>query len=328
MGLVSEKHKKRHKYPMGKPLRLLTWNIRYDWMGTPISGQKVPRHTLHKDIDISKETPWLKRGSKLIAGLELQAATHGIIALQEVLHGQLVDIERGLNAHSPGKWKYIGVGRDDGVTRGEYSPIFYNTEVHELISWRYFWLSEHPDRPGRGWDAASVRICTVGRFGFKSSDAATHEFTMLVFIPFRPRLMQTTHFDDQGRIAREKGAALIVEAVDFELKSSSCPVFLLGDLNSPVEDAAYRTIAARMHDLRDYCTETYGHYNTFTGFEGRKNDLSRIDHIFGSVTNGWKAGVFCVEENHFEDEIWLSDHRLVMADVSIGKDLKAVKRLK
>ena len=85
--------------------------------------------------------------------------------------------------HSLGKWKYIGVGRDDGVTRGEYSPIFYNTEVHELISWRYFWLSEHPEKPGRGWDAASVRICTVGRFGFKSSDKQTHEFTVLVPSP-------------------------------------------------------------------------------------------------------------------------------------------------
>jgi hypothetical protein len=114
-------------------------------------------------------------------------STHRIIALQGVLHGQLVDIERGLNAHSLGKWKYIGVGRDDGVTRGEYSPIFYNTEVHELISWRYFWLSEHPEKPGRGWDAASVRICTVGRFGFKSSDKQTHEFTVLVPSPAHGR---------------------------------------------------------------------------------------------------------------------------------------------
>ena len=121
---------------------------------------------------------------------------------------------------------------------------------------------------------------------------------------------------------------MIVEAVQFELKFGSCPVFLLGDLNSPLEEAAYRTIAARMHDLRDYCTTTYGHYNTFTGFEGRKSDLSRIDHIFGSAADGWRAGVFSVEENHFEDEIWLSDHRLVMADVFIGKDLKAVKRKK
>jgi len=72
-------------------------------------------------------------------------------------------------------------------------------------------------------------------------------------------------------------------------------------------------------------SSSIGHYNTFSGFQGRKSDLSRVDHIFGSVTDGSKVDVFSVEENHFDDEIWLSDHRLEMADVSIGKDLKVVK---
>ena len=113
--------------------------------------------------------------------------------------------------------------------------------------------------------------------------------------------------------------------MELELSSSSCPVFLLGDLNSPINEAAYKTIASKMHDLRDTAMATYGHYNTFTGFEGRPGDLSRIDHIFGSVKGGWKGGVYCVEENHFEDRMWLSDHRLVMADVLIGKDLRTEK---
>jgi len=109
------------------------------------------------------------------------ASTTGIIGLQEVLHGQLLNIHSLLNRNTPNKWQYIGVGRDDGKTRGEYSPIFYNTEIHELLSWRYFWLSETPGRPGRGWDAASIRICTVGRFGFKSpSNETTHDFTVMV----------------------------------------------------------------------------------------------------------------------------------------------------
>jgi hypothetical protein len=128
-----------------------------------------------------KETPWSERRTNVIGGLELHAATHGIIALQEVLHGQLVDILTTLNHDAPDKWRYIGVGRDDGKKAGEYSPIFYNTEIHELISWRYFWLSETPDRPGRGWDATSTRICTVGRFGFRSpGNPTTHDFTILV----------------------------------------------------------------------------------------------------------------------------------------------------
>jgi hypothetical protein len=128
-----------------------------------------------------KETPWKYRKDVLVAGLQLHAATHGIIALQEVLYLQLLDIVSTLNEHShKDKWQYIGVGRDDGDMNGEYSPIFYNTDIHDLISWRYFWLSETPDEPGRGWDAASVRICTVGRFGFKNADEPTHDFTVMV----------------------------------------------------------------------------------------------------------------------------------------------------
>jgi endonuclease/exonuclease/phosphatase family metal-dependent hydrolase len=123
-------------------------------------------------------------------------------------------------------------------------------------------------------------------------------------------------------VARDKAAKLILEAVDFEFSSSTCPVFLLGDLNSPENDNAYRTISPRMHDLRGICTSTFGHHNTFTGFDGKKGDLSRIDHIFGTRGDGWDGGIYTVEENHFEDEIWLSDHRLVMADVFLGKDLK------
>ena len=120
-------------------------------------------------------------------------------------------------------------------------------------------------------------------------------------------------------MAREKAAALILEAVDFELDSSSSPVFLLGDLNSSETGIAYRTIVDRMHDLREICPIKYGHYYTCTGFEGRKGDLSRIDHIFGSMTGGWNGKIYAVEENHFEDGKWLSDHRLVMADIYIDK---------
>jgi endonuclease/exonuclease/phosphatase family metal-dependent hydrolase len=112
--------------------------------------------------------------------------------------------------------------------------------------------------------------------------------------------------------------------VDFEI-ASNVPVFLLGDLNSPINESAYTLISSHMYDLRNISTAQYGHYNTFTGFDGKKEDLSRIDHIFGSKSVGWKAGVFCVEENFFDDEVYLSDHRPVVADVIVGKELKPGK---
>jgi len=42
-----------------------------------------------------------------------------ILGVQEALHDQMTDLSQSL-----GKYKYTGVGRDDGKTKGEYSAIF------------------------------------------------------------------------------------------------------------------------------------------------------------------------------------------------------------
>ena len=89
-----------------------------------------------------------------------------------MLHNQLADILTGLNgtrsatAPSPSQdeWTYIGVGRDDGYQKGEYSPILYRPSVWAVKAWKTVWLSPTPDQPGLGWDATSVRIVTVGTF--------------------------------------------------------------------------------------------------------------------------------------------------------------------
>jgi hypothetical protein len=53
----------------------------------------------------------------------------------------------GLNKTND-EWAYIGVGRDDGKEKGEYSPIIYRPRVWRVDGWRTVWLSETPDRPG------------------------------------------------------------------------------------------------------------------------------------------------------------------------------------
>src|ERR1700712_2471583 len=134
-----------------KPLsiRLVTHNIRY------------AATSLFKG-----EKPWSERAPQLIAGLNF--ATTGnpaaFICLQEVLHPQLTDIMTGLNSDDKSKWAYQGVGRDDGKKAGEFSPILYQTATYKLISFQTRWLSETPDRPSLGWDAACTRILSVGVF--------------------------------------------------------------------------------------------------------------------------------------------------------------------
>ena len=91
---------------------------------------------------------------------------HGfdIFGTQEGKYPQLQDLRQAM----PG-YDYIGVGRDDGVEKGEYAPILYKRDRFRLLDSGHFWLAEDSTRPVKGWDAAYVRICT---WGFSTGKAA------------------------------------------------------------------------------------------------------------------------------------------------------------
>src|SRR5690554_188314 len=95
---------------------------------------------------------------EMVGGL-LQFHEADIFGLQEALHGQILDIQNQLP-----EYEWFGVGRDDGEKGGEFSPIFYNRSKFILYDHGTFWLSETPDVPSKGWDAALNRIVTWGRF--------------------------------------------------------------------------------------------------------------------------------------------------------------------
>lgn len=89
------------------PIRLLTHNIRYA-TDSPFKG----------------EEKWGVRKARLINELSFNTVhcAESFICLQEVLHQQLVDVLSVLNSKKKA-WAFVGVGRDDGLKAGEYSPI-------------------------------------------------------------------------------------------------------------------------------------------------------------------------------------------------------------
>src|SRR6185436_4361713 len=118
-----------------------------------------------------------------------------ILGVQEALYDQMMDLSQSLT-----KYKYTGVGRDDGNTKGEYSAIFYDTTRLKLIESSTFWLSLTPEVPGsKGWDADITRIVTWARFKDKISKK--------IFFVFN------THFDHIGQEARRESAKLIKQRV-------------------------------------------------------------------------------------------------------------------
>ena len=117
-----------------------------------------------------------------------------IFGLQEAFDFQKDYLDEACKGYS-----CVGVGRDDGKAKGEQMAIFYNTKRIKLRKWGTFWLSETPDTPSKGWDAACFRTATWALLKDKKSGK---EFYYV-----------NTHLDHVGKEARLKGLALIVDRI-------------------------------------------------------------------------------------------------------------------
>jgi endonuclease/exonuclease/phosphatase family metal-dependent hydrolase len=271
-------------------VRLMTYNIRY--AATNPTGQ---------------EKPWAVRRPLMAGQLahELAGRPDSLLCLQEALHTQVLDIKADLGQG----WEYVGVGRDDGATGGELSPIFYRPDEWKLKDKDTYWLSETPHVVGSvGWDAALPRIVTVAKFEHTETG--------------KPFVYMCTHFDHKGQVAREKSAELIVDIADEWASAKGnkgASVFLGGDLNVDPENPAYQTLASKLHDVRDVVPQElhYGHDMTFTGFDSNVDNDSLIDHLFVKDLAGLEWESFAVLNTLYEDGTFISDHRPVVVDVRV-----------
>ena len=258
--------------------------------------------------DSVKGNVWQKRCQVICDQVNFMSPD--IFGAQEVLHVQLLDMLQGLDGYD-----YIGVGRDDGKTGGEYAAIFYKPDRLRLLDQGNFWLSETPDRPGLGWDAACVRVCTWGRF---AGQTATDDEAFYVFnlhmdhvgvdeTPDVPKLgwdaacirictwgkfvdSLTTkefyffnlHMDHVGVVARREGAKLIVRKIR-EI-AQGAPVIVTGDFNVDQKDEIYSifTESGLLKDSYLASRLRFAENGTFNSFDTELYTDSRIDHIFVS----------------------------------------------
>ena len=193
-----------------------------------------------------------------------------IFGTQEVLHGQLKDLLNVLDGYD-----YIGVGRDDGVEKGEYAAIFYQKNRLKLLDHGDFWLNETPDTPRLGWDAACIRICTWGKFMDTVTEREFYFFNL--------------HMDHVGKVARREGARLVVSKIR-EL-ADGAPVILTGDFNVDQTDEIYRifTESGILKDAYSCAKVCFAENGTFNNFNPRMKTNSRIDHVFVSPITEVKA---------------------------------------
>ena len=156
------------------------------------------------------------------------------------------------------------------ATAGEYAAIFYKKDRLRLLDQGNFWISETPDRPGLGWDAACVRICTWGKF---AGQTATNDDAFYFF---------NLHMDHVGVVARREGAKLIVRKIR-EI-AQGAPVIVTGDFNVDQNDEIYTifTNSGLLADSYHKSQLRFAENGTFNSFDTDLYTDSRIDHIFVS----------------------------------------------
>ncbi len=216
-----------------------------------------------------------------------------IFGIQEGLEHQLTYLDEHLVNYSR-----IGVGRDDGKQKGEFSPIYYNKNIFSLIYGSTFWLSNQVDTVSVGWDASMERICTYGLFKNKITQQ-----NILVF---------NTHYDHIGPTARKMSSKLILKKIN-KINKDNYPVILMGDLNAEPETNPILILKKELKDGAELSPDgIYGPIGTFTGFT--KNELAkkRIDYIF---VKNLKVSKYSHIDDKMKNNNYLSDHLPVLIEL-------------
>lgn len=254
--------------------RLMTYNIRFD---NPDDGLNA--------------WPYRKEHvAQMVKFYEVE-----ILGVQEALHHQLRDIIGLLDGY-----EYVGVGRDDGDSLGEYSAIIYRTQRFQLQFTGTFWLSETPDKPSLGWDAACKRVCTWAIFKDRSSGKTFAMFN--------------THFDHVGKDARRNSAKLLLNRIT--AIADNLPVLITGDFNMIPTDSSVAMIASAYADT--YNLSPFGHYGpvgTWNGFDYNSPLTDRIDYCFVDSSK-----VDILRHAHIDDAIrqrFPSDHLPVLVEIRL-----------
>lgn len=231
--------------PQDAPLGVMSFNIRY---GTANDG----------------ENRWANRREFLFD--VIRTADADLIGLQEALHSQIQEILAAVPHYG-----VVGVGRDDGKTRGEYAAILFRKDRLHVAESGTFWFSDTPEVvASSSWGNTITRICTWARFVDRDGRAFWHF---------------NVHLDHQSQPSRERSGALLAERVR-QRRVSTEPAIVTGDFNVGEDNAALLPLLAASAAGPPLLRDTFRVLHpderpvgTFTGFDLARTDGPKIDYV-------------------------------------------------
>lgn len=254
--------------PSQTPLKVMTFNVR-------------------AGVANDQENSWQYRR---------KAAADMILDQRPVVFGmqEAVDFQLDYFLEQCPMYQCVGVGREDGVNGGEHMSVFYDTTRIALLDWGTYWLSETPDVPSKGWDAACKRTAT---WTLLKDLSCNKEFFFV-----------NTHLDHIGQEARRNGLALIVERIG-KMNPDGFPMILTGDFNVFPDDPCLTDLRAMMTDAWETAPEI-DEGPTWHDW-GKGTDTRHIDYIFYSGFSKCTSLVRLTKS--YDNMPFVSDHYPVIA---------------
>lgn len=232
-----------------RELRVMTFNLR---VRTHLDGPNI----------------WDRRRDTVVQRIhsfdpDLLGTQEGWPAMEDFLQEQLDD------------YTFAGVGRSDGMRRGEMCGVFFKTARFDRIDGGNFWLSPTPDQVGsRGWGEIFPRLVTWVKLRPRDGGSAFYWFN--------------THFDAWVGRARAQSARLLRDRIT--RIAGATPCIVTGDFNAKPGSVPYRALltepsspASPLHDVfrtaHPVVERGEGTYHFFTGWRGGR----RMDWILASA---------------------------------------------
>lgn len=195
---------------------------------------KVMSYNVRLSVANDSLNAWpLRRGA---SERMLQLERPALLGLQEACPDQVEYLDTVLP-----QYHRLGVGREDGKAEGEMMAIYFDTTIFDLEDWGSFWLSETPDVPSLGWDAACKRTCTWAVLLLRQSGKR------LLFLD--------THLDHMGVVAREQEVRQIADSIQSLVVRQGLgeqPIVLLtADFNTGAANRIFQPLKAILNEARE-----------------------------------------------------------------------------